>query len=1330
MSVGFLRVPLGLLVQRFVRSPLALGAAAVTWLLLLALVIMAERSAVQSAVMRKSFDEPSAVWLLHVTAIDEGLDDIAALAVGGRTALAERSKEEIGGVERTMFREIAQLEEMAGRELIDPMNLQMLRHRVTRVVQESHKLVELDPASTEEDRRTRVLVLGQVVANAKTRLRDATERRSNWLGQHRGAEAALAFSHWFTQVPYWMCGISIVLVVGWVAWSERTARALTFEGAKKDLRADLAEQSPVPILALSTEGKILWGNAAALRLLGRPAIEVLDHSLVEFSRDAEQARSVVTRLSEAQTHSPLPFDFVDSQGRTIPTMLAATVRFDARADYLRVVITDISRNVAVENAYRASEHKLRMVIENLPSGVFLTDMEGNCEFTNDTWCRLAGMSRERARGRGWADALHPEDRERVFAEWKQATETGSDFRGEYRFLTPTGHQHWINGHAVPIRNEAGQVVQYLGNVIDVTAMKNVEELLQEQKRRLDAILETAIDGIVVLDERGIIESANPALQRLFGYSESELIGRNVNMLMGTPHREAHDGYLQRFLINGPNPELGERREVEGVDRNGRRFPLELSVSVTRDAGQIRFTGILHDISDRTRVVEQLRASEERLELAVTGSSDVIWDIDIDSGRSYFSPRLATVLGMDPADVHPTATWFESRIHPADLRKHQETLAAHLSQDRPYQLDLRVRTEAGDYRWFLARGKAVRDESGRAVRIAGSWTDITHHKRQEAAIVRYAEEVEEARQRIEQQTDQLLRQSEELAHANREAEAAAVAKGQFLANMSHEIRTPLNAVLGMTDLVLDGELEPEQRELLQSVKSSGEHLLGIVNDILDFSKIEAGKLLISEEPFDLKQIVDETLTLLRSSARTKGLDLDLAFEPHTPRRVVGDADRLRQVLFNLVGNAIKFTTRGGVTVSVLPPIDPADADLIHFVVADTGIGIPADKLQAIFNPFEQADVSTTRRFGGTGLGLAIVRTIVNQLGGRVWVESAEGRGTRFEFLVRLPERPADDESAGRNENEAARMVAASPVRVVRNDVPPLRVLVAEDNAINRKIISEMLSRLGHLVTLVENGGEAIAAGKAGVHDLILMDLQMPGIDGTEAIRAIREDEFCRNSPAIPIIVLSASTLETDRERCRLSGATGYLTKPVNHDDLSRELDRVDKIIDERQTRTRELSEALLYRTDGDAEMGVELCDIYFESAQSLADGLVLAFEANDLVEVRRLAHQLRGSTVTFGQGALVTRLSEIEYDGDNMDPREYRERTSSVPGLTRELLRDLCLVRTELALRTASDPAGNGDAGQEFTEEMAISAGWPDDLTGNNDFGQTVNGAVTNNDGEC
>ncbi len=363
-------------------------------------------------------------------------------------------------------------------------------------------------------------------------------------------------------------------------------------------------------------------------------------------------------------------------------------------------------------------------------------------------------------------------------------------------------------------------------------------------------------------------------------------------------------------------------------------------------------------------------------------------------------------------------------------------------------------------------------------------------------------------------------------------------------MSHEIRTPMNAVIGMTSILASSPLTPEQRDYLGTIRSSGESLLALLNDILDFSKIEAGKLDIEAAPFALRQCVEEAVDLLAVQAARKGLELGCRIDPAVPALIESDATRLRQILVNLLDNAVKFTSSGEVLVLVeagsSPPPEGSRGELmeLRFAVRDTGIGIAADRMDRLFRPFSQADSSTSRLYGGTGLGLAICHRLAQGLGGRIWVESEPGKGSTFWFTIRcrvvgadLPQTPRESEGAGKSAGSG---------------LSPLRILVAEDNVVNQKVALLLLERLGYAADVAADGEETLAALRRQRYDVILMDVQMPGMDGLEAARRIRDEWPAEERPRI--IAVTASALREDRETCLSAGMDDYLSKPVLLEDL--------------------------------------------------------------------------------------------------------------------------------------------------------------------------------------
>jgi len=507
----------------------------------------------------------------------------------------------------------------------------------------------------------------------------------------------------------------------------------------------------------------------------------------------------------------------------------------------------------------------------------------------------------------------------------------------------------------------------------------------------------------------------------------------------------------------------------------------------------------------------------------------------------------------------------------------------------------------------------------------------------------------AHDRLRSEMQMRERADAELLVAKQAAEEANRAKSEFLANMSHEIRTPMNAIIGLTQVALQTEVTAEQRECLELVRASGESLLAIVNDVLDISKIEAGHLTVETIPFSLRECIDDAMKTLVIEANAKRLDFSWEVAPETPDALLGDPLRLRQIVLNLVGNAIKFTQQGSVIVRVRPE-SSADADLCcYFSVRDTGVGIPLEKQAAVFSPFQQVEASTTRHYGGTGLGLTISARLVERMRGRIWLESTPGKGSTFHFTVRFgladrtaeaPIRPGTPPVASRTQQ--------------RRDGPKLAVLVVEDNSVNRRLAQIVLARHGHTITAVDSGAAALEALQHGRFDLILMDVQMPGMDGIDTTRAIRQSER-RRGRRVPIIALTAHAMAGDRERCLGAGMDGYLVKPIHATAL---LDAVERLsLEPEQAGGSADAEsagahgaALLEQVGGDPRLLAEIAELFARESARHMTGLREAVQIGDPEAFGRAVHTLRGML----RGVRATAAEQLAASLQSLDPQQQKE----------------------------------------------------------------------------
>lgn len=680
----------------------------------------------------------------------------------------------------------------------------------------------------------------------------------------------------------------------------------------------------------------------------------------------------------------------------------------------------------------------------------------------------------------------------------------------------------------------------------MTALTQAQQRVLSNDARYRAIIENAVDAIITIDEDGIIESVNPSALRMFEYSEAELVGQNVSILAPSPDREQHDEYIRRYLKTGQARIIGIGRQVEGVKRSGARFPMRLSIGQSALDGRQFFTGIIQDLTERKRYDESVRLNSAIVE----SSSDAIIGLTPDGVLSSWNGGAERLCGYCADEMIGEPI---TRIIPHD---HREAFAGCRERVR-----LGESVSGVEMTWQRKDGAEVcvdlnmspiRGEANSVVGASIAAHDTTDQKRAELALQEHAERMEVLNEELQRRRDETESQRRELAEINgrlmmamRDAQAAAEAKTQFVANMSHEIRTPLTAILGYVSVLGERLSTPdvETAEALDVIRRNGSRLLVIIDDILDFSKLDSGRLEVQRSRFDPVDVVRDVMAPMETRAANKGLTLRLDGASSIPKTIESDVTRFRQVLDNLIDNALKFTEVGGVTVSLGVREDTPEP-LLEVRVVDTGIGIDPSRAGELFEPFSQADSSMTRPFGGTGLGLSVCARLVKLLGGELSVSGAPGRGSEFRFTIAAGT-PASVKEA---EAEGA---ASTPQAGLRSDEQRLdgrRVLLVEDGVDNQRLYRHFLTKAGADVDVAVNGSDAVALMLNGrdsnrVPEIILMDMQMPVMDGYEATRSLRASNF-----ATPIIALTAHAMTYDRSRCLDAGCDDYLSKPVDRKTL--------------------------------------------------------------------------------------------------------------------------------------------------------------------------------------
>ncbi len=722
-----------------------------------------------------------------------------------------------------------------------------------------------------------------------------------------------------------------------------------------------------------------------------------------------------------------------------------------------------------------------------------------------------------------------------------------------------------------------------------------------EESRLEAILSTAIDGIVTINLQGQILSFNKSAEAIFGWQQHEVLGHNVKILMNDEIAAHHDNYLSNYGNHELKKVIGVNRDVCAKHKEGHLFPIRLGLGEVKQPGQeTLFVGFITDLTQQRALQQSLEEKELQYRTLMNNTPGAVFRCLIDESWSilFISPRVLELTGYTAEEFIANEISFSEIINCKDEEHIAEVISAAMSQSNQYAVEYRIKHRNGENVWVLDQGTISVNPETNERWIDGVLVNITSRHEYE----------------------------ESLKIAKQEAEAAAQAKQAFMANMSHEIRTPMNAIIGFSDILMDSPLSKEQQKHIITVNSSARSLLHLLNDVLDSAKLEKGKLDITHTHFNLQALLDNIVSTFWLEAKRKNLLLDLKISDNVAAIYIGDDARIRQVLNNLIGNAIKFTESGSVTVS----IRKTQNNQLFFEVQDTGIGIAKHRLKDIFQPFEQADGTMTRRFGGTGLGTTISKQLVELMGGEIGVVSTEGEGSCFYFSLPLSEG---------NINKVDKL---------SNNIlnlPPLRILVVDDIEQNLELLNILLSQAGHTVTQAKNGLEAISAFETNDFDVILMDIHMPECDGITASKTIREKEQRQQIKNTPIIALTASVLQQDKLTAKQAGMNGFANKPVDIQQVNHEIAKVlgleiSAISEQQPDKTKQhVNYAKGIQMWGSNEkLNAEIAK--FLAAHSASIELLKDPSISDS-EVKTILHTLKGVAGNLALGKLLHLLSRAE-----------------------------------------------------------------------------------------
>ena len=1024
------------------------------------------------------------------------------------------------------------------------------------------------------------------------------------------------------------------------------------------------KQGIVGVAEADLEGHILSANDRYCEIVGYSREEILGRLLHDFTHpeDWPTNKSLLDKLLINGKPCVSEKRYQRKDGSVAWANVSTTLVRDkeGQPQSFIALVLDVTLQKLAEQEIRLSEERLRLALEAAHMGTFHWTVATGEIVWSDSFRQIYGLPPDsKASYENWLSSLHPEDRETADLKVRIAMENRGDFDHEYRILWPDGQERWIAAKGRFYYGQDGTPQHMEGIVSDITDRKLADEALQASEERFRALVEASSN---------VIYQMNPDWTVM-----RHLVGRDFIADMEKPSNT----WLEQYIPSDDRP------RVMAVINNAIRTKgvFELEHPILRVDGSVGYTssraipildpngeitewfGMASDITTKRQAAQEL----ERMHLIMTEAERIAqlgaWEYIADTQETVWSQGECLIYGVEPGSSPNYGEMLRRSIHPEDAEHLNRVFMAATQARAPFELEHRIVRPDGTERVVRDLAYPFFDANGQLVKYIGTTLDITERKATEVELERYRMHLEEL----------VAQRTAELAAAN-------AAKSEFLANMSHEIRTPMNAVIGLSTLLLNTGLTKQQYEYANRIHLAGSALLGVLNDILDYSKIEAGQLRLESVPVPVREWLGKCQAIFSIQAEIKHLYFNFELFADVPPAVGGDPLRLLQVLNNLVGNALKFTEQGGVSVCVEPLERTDEALLLKVSVTDTGIGLTPGQMENLFAPFHQVDTGTARKYGGTGLGLSISKRLAEMMGGEIGVTSRLGQGSTFWFTARVRLLSDEDLRDAETQEQKAGGTAYAPVssmgsldKLARLAAPirGAQVLLVDDNSTNLLITSEYLERMGLRLETADSGQGAVEKATAMRFDAILLDLQMPGMDGFEAAEAIRAFEACASPPErpVPIIALSAAAMARDLSAALDAGMNDHVAKPI---DPLRLADTLLRWIPPRPATAAELEQAEPVPT-GPAESGAELplagslvgsaAEPDFERAARALGGdtamlkrvltsfhrdfapapeqLSQALQSGEFGQAIRLVHTVKGLAPTVGALALHRLAAEFE-----------------------------------------------------------------------------------------